>query len=143
MNSPLTHAEAGDNGDLGGLSLLGVATPETTTDACSSAPQSSSATLLIHRGPRGSWAVRGILYKTSRMKTKALLALALALVWAGRAEGGVTIETITEGDGVNFPTVGKSIKVGQLPVRVSAWSCVSPSVKTRGSMLPCPHREER
>ena len=56
MNSPLTHAEAGDNGDLGGLSLLGVATPETTTDACSSAPQSSSATLLIHQGHLG---VRG------------------------------------------------------------------------------------
>jgi len=70
------------------------------------------------------------------MKTKALLALALALVWAGRAEGGVTIETITEGDGVNFPTVGKSIKVGQLPVRVSAWSCVSPSVKTREACSP-------
>ena len=36
----------------------------------------------------------------------------LALVlYVGRADAGVTIETIKEGDGVNFPTVGKSIKV--------------------------------
>jgi hypothetical protein len=40
-----------------------------------------------------------------------VLALLALVLYVGRADAGVTIETIKEGDGVNFPTVGKSIKV--------------------------------
>mmetsp|Transcript_67106 Transcript_67106/g.98192 ORF Transcript_67106/g.98192 Transcript_67106/m.98192 type:complete len:128 (-) Transcript_67106:202-585(-) len=38
-------------------------------------------------------------------------ALALALCWLAVANAGVTIEVKKEGDGKNFPVVGKSIKV--------------------------------
>ena len=60
-----------------------------------------------------SWAVSAGCPRGSKMGAcrSWVFAIVAMVVYVGSVDAGVTIETVKEGDGVNFPTVGKSIKV--------------------------------
>jgi len=59
-------------------------------------------------------------------------AVALLICLAAAVDGGVTIETHKEGDGVNFPTVGKSVNVHYTGTLVATGATFDSS-RTRGT----------